>query len=47
MKNLISEISSFLGEPKPYEIERKFLIEYPDINWLEKNKKCKKKKRCV
>lgn len=40
MKNLIKEISVFLGEPEPYEIERKFLIEYPDISWLEKN--CKK-----
>ncbi|MBQ9071956.1 MAG: AAA family ATPase [Bacilli bacterium] len=40
MKRLIKEISLFLGEPEPYEIERKFLIEYPDITWL--NKKCKK-----
>lgn len=42
MKRLLKEISLFLGEPEPYEIERKFLIEYPDISWLEKNKKCKK-----
>ncbi len=42
MKNLISEISSFLGEPEPLEIERKFLIEYPDIEWLESNPTCKK-----
>ena len=40
MRRLIKEISLFLGEPEPYEIERKFLIEYPDIAWL--NKKCKK-----
>ena len=40
MRKLIKEISVFLGEPEPYEIERKFLIEYPDISWL--NKKCKK-----
>lgn len=40
MKKLLKEISLFLGEPEPYEIERKFLIEYPDINWL--NKVCKK-----
>jgi len=40
MKNLIKEISLFLGEPEPYEIERKFLIEYPNIAWLNKN--CKK-----
>ena len=32
IKNLIAEISSFIGEPEPYEIERKFLIEMPDIN---------------
>lgn len=40
MRKLIKEISLFLGEPEPYEIERKFLIEFPDINWLNKN--CKK-----
>lgn len=42
MKTLISEISLFLGEPEPYEIERKYLIEYPDINWLESNPYCKR-----
>lgn len=42
MKKLIAEISLFLGEPEPYEIERKFLIEYPDIDWLEKNPKCQR-----
>lgn len=40
IRKLIKEISLLLGEPEPYEIERKFLIEYPDINWLNKN--CKK-----
>lgn len=35
IKRLIKEITSYLGEPEPFEIERKFLIEYPDINWLE------------
>ena len=35
MKKLIAEISVLLGEPEPFEIERKFLIEYPDIAWLE------------
>ena len=34
MKLLIKEISSFLGEPEPLEIERKYLIEYPDLAWL-------------
>ena len=42
MKHLISEISSFLGEPEPYEIERKFLIEYPDIERLENDSNCQK-----
>lgn len=42
MKHLISEIASFLGEPEPYEIERKFLIEYPDINALQALPNCEK-----
>lgn len=42
MKRLITEISSFLGEPEPYEIERKYLIAYPDIKWLEDNPNCHK-----
>ena len=35
MKRLIGEISAFLGVPEPYEIERKYLIEYPDLEWLQ------------
>lgn len=42
INRLISEKSSFLGEPEPLEIERKFLIEYPDINQFEKNPHCQK-----
>ena len=42
MKKLIAEISSFLGEPEPFEIERKYLIEYPDIDWLENNPACQR-----
>ena len=42
MKRLIAEISSFLGEPEPFEIERKFLIEYPDIKWLASNPNCQR-----
>ena len=42
MKRLIAEIAAFLGEPEPYEIERKFLIEYPDIAWLESLPNCSK-----
>lgn len=40
MKHLIQEISAFLGEPEPLEIERKFLIEFPDLNELEKEPNC-------
>ncbi len=42
LRRLIAEISSFLGEPEPFEIERKYLIEYPDIEWLENNPACQR-----
>ena len=42
MKRLLAEISFFLGEPEPYEIERKYLIEYPDIRWLESDPNCQR-----
>ncbi len=42
MRRLIAEISAFLGEPEPYEIERKFLIEYPDTRWLESIPNCRR-----
>lgn len=42
IQRLISEISSFLGEPEPYEIEKKYLIEYPNIKELEKMNNCEK-----
>lgn len=42
MKKLVAEIAAFLGEPQPLEIERKFLIEYPDIAWLESQPNCKR-----
>ena len=42
MHRLLSEISSFLGVPEPFEIERKFLIEYPNISVLEMNPNCKR-----
>jgi len=42
MKRLIGEISAFLGEPEPYEIERKFLIEYPDVKKLDNMPNCEK-----
>lgn len=42
LKRLIAEISAFLGEPEPLEIERKFLIEYPDTVALEKLPYCQR-----
>lgn len=42
LNRLLVEISAFLGEPEPYEIERKFLIEYPDIAELESLPNCQK-----
>ena len=42
MKKLVAEIAALLGEPEPFEIERKFLIEYPDTAWLESLPHCHK-----
>ena len=42
MKRLMREISVFLGEPEPYEVERKYLIEYPNIEELENMENCNK-----
>ena len=42
LKRLMAEISAFLGEPEPFEIERKFLIEYPDLSWLESLPNCRR-----
>ena len=42
MRRLIAEISSFLGEPAPFEIERKYLIEQPDTQWLQSLPNCEK-----
>lgn len=42
LKKLIAEIAAFLGEPEPYEIERKFLIAYPDLAKLEKLPNCQR-----
>ncbi len=42
MRRLIAEIASFLGEPEPLEIERKFLIAYPDLTWLENEPSCQR-----
>ena len=42
INRLLAEISAFLGEPEPYETERKFLIEYPDIKKLEASLDCRR-----
>ncbi len=34
LRKLLSEISILLGEPEPYEIERKYLIKKPDLGFL-------------
>ena len=41
LRRLVAEIHSFLGEPEPLEIERKFLIRYPDVQWLERQPNCR------
>ena len=40
MLYLIKEISTFLGEPKPMDTRRKFLIAYPDVRELVKRPNC-------
>ena len=40
LKTLIAEIAAFLGDPEPLEIERKFLIAYPDLAWLRSQPNC-------
>ena len=42
LRHLVAEINSFLGEPEPFEIERKFLISYPDVVWLESLPNCRR-----
>ena len=42
MRRLEKEIATFLQENHPYEIERKFLITYPDVSWLEGEPLCRK-----
>lgn len=40
MLRLIKEITAFLGEPTPMEIERKYLISRPNLHLLEKMPNC-------
>ena len=42
MLMLISEIASFLGEPRPLETKRKYLITYPDVRALERRPNCQR-----
>ncbi|MBR2527854.1 MAG: AAA family ATPase [Blautia sp.] len=42
LERLLEEITSFLGEPVPFEIERKYLIRYPDLKALEALENCTK-----
>ena len=42
MRRLETEIAVFLGEEHPYEMQRKFLIEYPDTDWLKQNPLCRR-----
>lgn len=42
LERLLKEIAGFLGEPEPFEIERKYLISYPDIKKLESLPNCTK-----
>ena len=42
MERLIAEISYFLGEPAVYRVQRKFLIAYPDLAWLESLPNCER-----
>ena len=42
LQRVIAEISAFLGEPEPFEIERKFLIDYPDTALLDSYPTCRR-----
>lgn len=42
LHRVVAEIAAFLGEPEPMEIERKYLIRYPDLLRLEDLPNCSK-----
>ncbi len=42
MMTLITEISAFLGEPKPLNIKRRYLIRYPDTAALDLSPNCQR-----
>ena len=39
---LVGEVLAYLGDPEPYEIERKYLIKYPDLAALGSDPFCRK-----
>lgn len=42
LSRLLQEVLAVLGLPEPLEIERKFLIEHPDLNLLQNMKTCRR-----
>lgn len=42
MKKLLSEMSNFLGEQGPCDVKRRFLMDYPDIAYLESLPNCQR-----
>lgn len=42
MKRLIQSICSFLGKPELCQTQRRFLVRYPDIAWLEQQPDCRR-----
>lgn len=42
MNHLIAEIAAYLGGPEPFQLERKYLIEYPDVEELGRLPNCRK-----
>ncbi len=42
LRSLIAQIRLALGEPEALSIERKLLVEYPDVRWLESLPDCRR-----
>ena len=42
MLRLLKEVMAALGQPEPTEHARRFLIEYPDVQWLDENPNCRR-----
>lgn len=42
MKALLTEIGLVLGDKGPVETRRRYLIEYPNVEWLEQNPTCRR-----